>query len=333
MNSRRKLLAAFAMGALMHGLPARAQKQDKAARPRRIGFIAVRARPASWDNDYYGELVRRLEELGHVEGKTVVFDWRFADGKVERLPQLAKELVESQPDVIVTSGTSATRAVQEATRTIPIVMAVSADAASSGFITYLARPGRNITGVTRAGIEVSPKYLELLVTAVPKLARVAVLLNPDNEFYSPRLKSIHAAARTAKVRVQRVEASTSGEIENSFKIMEHEEAQALIVPLDPVFVQNRDQLASLALKYKLPSVFGVREHVEAGGLMSYGQNFTQLYRRAAGYVDKILKGAKPAELPVSQPMAFEIAINMKTAAALGLRVPESLRVAASRIVR
>src|SRR4051812_8609206 len=189
MNKRRTLLAAAGMQALLGALPALAQKAAPPRRIKRIGFLALRARPVSWDNDYYGSFVRRLAELGHVEDRNVVFDWRFADGKPDRLPELARSLALADPDVIVTSGTSATRAAQRATQTIPIVMSVAADATTSAFTTGLARRGANVTGVARAPIEVSPKYLELLLAAVPKLARVAVLLNPDNEFYSPRLKT------------------------------------------------------------------------------------------------------------------------------------------------
>jgi putative ABC transport system substrate-binding protein len=333
MNKRRILLTAVGIGALIRGFPGLAQTPGKAPRKiRRIGFLAIRSRPASWDNDYYGDFLKGLRELGHIEDQNVVFDWRFADGKADRLPDLARGLVQGQPDVIVTSGTAATRAAQRATETIPIVMAVAADPAGRAFTTNLARPGRNVTGIARAGIEISPKYLELLVAAVPKLARVAVLLNPDNEFYSPRLKSIHQAARAAKVRVQRLEARTPGEIDSGFRVMEYERAQAVMVPLDPVFVQYRRELAAAALARRLPSVFGVREHVEVGGLMSYGQNFAELFRRAASYVDKILKGAKPSDLPVEQPSKFELAINMKTAKALGLEIPASLRASADRIV-
>jgi ABC-type uncharacterized transport system substrate-binding protein len=333
MNKRRTLLVAAALGALVRGMPAMAQNVTGGPRKiKRIGFLALRARPVSWDNDYYGTFVKRLAELGHVEDRNVVFDWRFADGKPDRLPELARSLALAEPDVIVTSGTSATREAQRATKTIPIVMSVAADPATSGFTTDVAQRGRNVTGIVRAPIEVSPKYLELLLAAVPKLSRVAVLLNPDNEFYSPRLKTILEAARAAGVRVQRVEARTPGEIENGLKLMAAQDAQAVIVPLDPVFMQYRRELAQAAIGRRLPSVFGVREHVEAGGLMSYGQDFNALYRRAAAYVDRILRGAKPGDLPVEQPSKFELAINLRTAKALGLEIPESLRASADRIV-
>ena len=332
MNKRRTLLAAAAVQALLFPLAAIAQKAAPARKIRRIGFLALRARPPSWNNDYYGSFLKRLAELGHVEDENVVFDWRFADGKPERLPELAKGLVQGAPDVIVTSGTGATRAVQRETTTIPIVMAVAADPATSGFITNLVRPERNVTGVARAPVEVSPRYLELLMAFVPKLERAAVLLNPDNEFYSPRLKAILEVARAANVRVQRVEARTAGEIESGFKVMSGDGAQAVVVPFDPIYVQYRRELAVGALGNRLPSVFGVREHVTAGGLMSYGQDFNQLYRRAATYVDRILRGAKPSELPVAQPSKFELVINLKTAKALGLEIPETLRKSATRLV-
>lgn len=332
MIKRRTLLAAAGIQALLGALPALAQKAAPTRRIKRIGFLALRARPASWDDDYYGSFIRRLAELGHVEDDNVVFDWRFADGKADRLRELARGLVQGAPDVIVVSGTGAARAAQRETEAIPIVMAVAADPVSSGFITHLARPGRNVTGVARAPIEVNPRYLELLMAAVPNITRVALLLNPDNEFYSPRLKTILEAARNAGVRVQRVEARTRGEIESGFKVMTVGDAQAVIVPLDPVYIQYRRELAQAALASRLPSVFAVREHVEAGGLMSYGQDFNALYRRAASYVDRILRGAKPSDLPVAQPSKFELAINLKTAKALGLEIPQKLRASASRIV-
>ncbi len=332
MNKRRTLLAAAAAQALALAFPALAQKAPAQRRIKRIGFLALRSRPASWDNDYYGSFIKRLAELGHVEDRNVVFDWRFADGKAERLQELAKGLVQGEPNVIVTAGTGATRAVQRETEKIPVVMAVAADPASSGFITNLARPERNVTGVARAAVEVSPRYLELLMGVVPKLTRVAVLLNPDNEFYSPRLKNILKAARDADVRVQRVEARTAGEIESGFRVMAVEDAQGVIVPLDPIYIQLRRELAIAALSNRLPSVFAVREHVEAGGLMSYGQDFNRLYRRAASFVDSILRGAKPSDLPVAQPSRFEIAINLKTAKTLGLEIPAKLRASATRVV-
>lgn len=333
MNKRRTLLVAAALAALAGRMPALAQSVTGAPRKiKRIGFLALRARPVSWDNDYYGSFVRRLAELGYVEDRNVVFDWRFADGKPDRLPELARSLALAEPDVIVTSGTMATREAQRATRTIPIVMSVAADPSTSAFTTDVAGRGGNVTGIVRAPIEVNPRYLELLVAAVPNLARTAVLLNPDNEFYSPRLKKILETARSANVRVQRVEARTVGEIESGFRIMAAEDAQAVIVPLDPVFVQYRRELAQAAIARKLPSVFGVREHVEAGGLMSYGQDFNALYRRAAAYVDRILRGAKPGELPVEQPSKFELVINLRTAKALGLEIPARLRASADRII-
>jgi putative ABC transport system substrate-binding protein len=330
MNKRRGLLAVFSYAALMQGLPALAQTPSTGVK--RIGFLAVRARPVSWDNDFYGDFIKGLNELGHVEGKNIILDWRFADGKAERMPDLAKELVAARPDVIVTSGTSSTRAAQNATDTIPIVMAVSADPAISGFNTFLSKPGRNLTGITRVEIEVSPKYLEYSLAAVPSLTHVAVLLNPGNEFYSPRLKGLYEAARAADVRITRVEARTPGEIDSGFKVMEAEGVGGVIVPLDPIFVQYRRELAAAALARRLPSMFAVREHVEVGGLMSYGQNFSELYRRAASYVDKILKGAKPSELPIEQPTKFEVAINLKTAKAIGLEFPAALRASADYVV-
>lgn len=329
--ARRRFLATLGAGVLGASLPLRAQQAPP--RAARIGFLAIRSRPASWDSDYYGGFVRGMQELGYVEGKNLVIEWRFADGQIDRLEDLAEGLVPLKVDAVVTTGTSATRAAQRALRNrTPIVMASSADPLTSGFVASLARPGGNITGLSRAQMDITPKYLELLRPVMPKLSKLAVLLQPDNEFYSPRLKSILAAARAARVRVHRIDARTPGEIDSAFKVMMHEEVEALIVPTDPFLIQQRHQIAGLALKHNLPSAYGVREHVEAGGLMSYGQNFTEIYRRAAMYVDRILRGAKPSELPVEQPSRFEFALNLRTAKALGLVIPPDMAASADLLV-
>lgn len=329
MNNRRKFLFALGAGALAAPLSSFAQQQGKVWR---VGFLAHRSRPASLDSDFYGAFPRGLRELGYVEGKNLVIEWRFADGKVERLPDLAAELVRLKVDVIVTSSTPTTSAAQKATTMIPIVMGPVADPVGSGFVKSLARPEGNITGLTNILVDISPKHLEMLLSMVPKLTRVAVLINPDNSSNIPMLKSVQAAAQRTSVKILPVEARSPQEIESAFSTMARQNTGAGIVMLDPFFFQQRRQIAELARKHRLPSISATTEYAEAGGLMGYGPNLADIYRRAATYVDKIFKGAKPGDLPVEQPTKFELVINGKTAKALGLIIPQSLLISADKVI-
>lgn len=259
-----------------------------------------------------------------------MFEFRWAMGKAERLPDLANELVALKPDVIVVPTTATARAVQQATATIPIVFVSVPDPVGSGFVKSLARPGGNITGLSNLTADTSPKQLELLLAIMPKLPRVAVLWNPTN--MSASLKNFQTAAQSVSVNVLSVEARTPAEIENAFGRMIRENVRALVVLSDALFFLQRRQIAELASKNEMPSVFATRENVEAGGLMSYGANLAENYRRAATYVDKILKSAKPGDLPVEQPRTFELVINMKTAKALGLKIPQSILLRADRVI-
>ena len=329
MNNRRKLLIALGAAALASPLTPNAQPQTKVWR---IGFLYLLSRQSAVDTGRYITFLEGMRELGHVEGKNLVIEWRFADGKSERLPGLARELVNLKVDVIVTAGTAATSAAQKVTTTVPIVMANASDPVGSGFVKSLARPGGNITGLSSISSDLSPKHLEMLRSMVPKLSRVAVMLNPGNSSHTAALKSVQAAAQRAGIKIVPVEARTPQEIENAFSVMARENAGAVIVASDSFFIQQRRQIAELSAKYRLPSISARREYVEAGYLMSYGQNSADNFRRAATYVDKIFKGAKPGDLPVEQPTKFELFINGKTAKALGLTIPQALLISADKVI-
>ena len=318
MNNRRKLVIALGASALTVPLDVLRSTGEQGL-ARRVPVTSVR--PASLDSAVFGAFAQGMRDLGYVEGKNLVIEWRFADGKFERLPELAAELVQLKVDVIVTVGPQATSAAQKATTTIPIVMVVSNDPVRSGLVASLAHPGGNITGVSNFSDDLSPKHLEMLLSMVPKLSRLAILTNPTNAGHSTMLKSVETAAQKFRVKILAMEARSLQEIENAFAVMVREKAGAIIVMLDPVFVTERGQIAELAAKHRLPSVASFREYVEAGGLMSYGPNLAEHFRRMTMYVDKILKGAKPADLPVEQPTKFELLINRKTAKALGPHHP------------
>jgi putative ABC transport system substrate-binding protein len=329
MNNRRKLIVALGASALVTPLGSFAQQQHKVWR---IGFLSQRGRPESLDADDFGGFPRGMRELGYVESKNLVIEWRFADSKLERLSELAAELVQLKVDVILAAGTPATRAAQSATSMIPIVMASVADPVGSGIVKSLARPGGNTTGASNYSIDFSPKLLEMLLSVVPKLSRAAVLVNPDNPAQSTWLKNIQVTAQKINVSILPVEARTPQELERAFSIISREKAGAVIVSGEALFMQQQRRVAELTAKYRLPSISARKVNVEAGCLMSYGPSNVDNFRRAATYVDKILRGAKPADLPVEQPMTFELIINGKTAKALGLTIPQSLLLMADKVI-
>lgn len=274
-----------------------------------------------------------LRELGYVEGRNAVFERRFAGGKQERLPELAAELVRLDVDVIVTGGNPVIAAVRRATTTIPIVMATSRDPVGSGFVASLARPGANITGMSGdPTVDLQSKRLELLKEAVPRASRIALLWNPLFPGTDSYRKAVESAARTLGVSVHAVEARGRDEFDAAFAAMVQQRVDALVVLPDPVFFTGRAQMVELATKHRLPAVYHAREVVEAGGLMSYGASLSDQFRRAAGYVDKILKGARPGDLAVEQAATFELVINLKTARALGLAIAPSLRMRADGVI-
>ena len=329
MNNRRKLLIVLGTAALAAPFGSLAQQQGKIWR---VGFLAMRSPTASNPVVSYGAFVQGMRELGYVEGKNLIIEWRMAEGKVERLPTLAAELVQLKVDVIVAAGVQPTSAAQQATTTIPIVMGNSIDPVGSGFVASLVRPGGNITGLSNLIGDLGPKHFEMLRSMVPKLSRVAILVNPTNSGHATILKTVQTAAQKSSIKILSVQAGDPQEIEGAFSTMTQDNAEAVIVANDLFFNQQRRQLAELAAKNRLPSVAATREYVEAGGLMSYGPSFAENYRRAATYVDKIFKGAKPGDLPVEQPTKFEMFINRKTAKALGLTIPQSLLISADKII-
>ena len=302
------------------------------ARVWRIGFLVPSSRQRMSKLGREGKFLQGMRDLGHVEGRDFVPEWRTADGIYDRLPGLAAELVALKVDVIVAGGSPAIRAAQQATKTIPIVFTNTGDPVGSGFAASLARPGGNITGLSNSSYDVSPKYLELLKTLVPKLSRVAVLGNPGSSTHPAILKMVQAAAKQVRVNLVQVDARTPEEIEHAFAAMSREGAEALIVVPEPFLYLQGKQIAELAAKYRVPAVYGGREPVDSGGLMSYGQNQTENWRRAATYVDKILKGAKPGDLPIEQPTQFELVINRRAAKALGLTIPQDLLLRADEVI-
>ena len=329
MIARRKLLISLSLSILSPAFPSLAQQP----KVRRIGFLAVHSRSTQAKPDvYYDAFVQGMRELGYVEGKNLVIEWRFADGKYERLPDLADVLVQMKLEVIVTHSTPAIQALQRATSTIPIVTAAVGDPVGSGFAASLARPGGNITGLSVIALEVSPKRLELLKTMMPTLSRVAFLMNPGTSIHPTILKSIQAAAQQIGIMILPVNARSPEEIERGFAVMTRERAGAVIIAPDGFFLGQGRQFAALTVKNRIPSMSPYREHVMAGGLMSYGQNLTDFFRGAATYVDKILKGAKPSDLPIEQPTKIELFINRKTAKALGLTIPNEILLRADKVI-
>jgi putative tryptophan/tyrosine transport system substrate-binding protein len=327
---RRRFLCSLTLGTIAAPLGAEAQQAGKVPR---IGFLSLTS-PS--DRPFLLDAFRqRLRELGWVEGQNIVIDYRYAEDRVDRLPDLAAELVRLRVDLIIASaGTQVATAAKNATETIPIVMIAVRDPVGIGLIASLARPGGNVTGVAgSAGLEWVAKQLELLKETAPKIRRVAILSNPANAYHQLAIREVNVAARSLGVQLQLVEARGPKEFDAAFAAMAKERVGALLVLSDSIFSSHRTRLADLAARSRLPAAYGIRESVEAGGLMSYGPSFLDFYRRAATYVDKILNGAKPGELPVEQPTKFELVINMKTAKALGLTIPQSLLVRADEIIQ
>ena len=322
----------IAAGALLAApLAAEAQQASKVAR---IGFLAANLGA----NTHLHEAFRQgLRDLGYVEGRNLVLEYRDAEGKLEQLPALAAELVALKVDVIVTGGGTPTAlAAKQATRTLPIVFASAPDPVMDGLVTSLARPGGNVTGSAALSPELVAKCLEQLKQAVPGVSRVAVLWHPGAAGESTgkdMLKSVEGAARALEVRLQLVEAQGPADFDRAFSDMTRARAQALTVLPSVMFFSERRRLAGLAAKNRLPAVYAQREFIDAGGLMAYGANLADLFRRAATYVDKILQGAKPADLPVEQPTKFELLINLKAANALGITIPQSVLARADEVIR
>ena len=316
--SRRTFLGGLTVAVLSVPLTAEAQQPGRLYR---IGLLSTAA-PISAPFEAF---LQGLRELGYVEGRNLVIERRYPpEGKVDRLPELAAELVRLNVDVIVAAGSLTPHAARQATTTVPIVMTNHADPVGSGLVASLAAPGGNITGLSLLTTELLGKQLEILKEAVPRLIRVAVLWNPTSQTHPRLLGEGEPAARTLGLQLQRVPARGLDDYEQAFSAIAEARANALLVLGDPIYWYHRTRIAELATKARLPTMFAQGEHVEAGGLMSYGAGLRDLFRRAATYVDNVLKGARPADLPVEQPTRFELVINLKTAKALGLAISPAL---------
>jgi putative tryptophan/tyrosine transport system substrate-binding protein len=319
----------FGFGALAAAGAASAQPPPKAAR---IGVLFA-STPSATAHLLEG-LRRGLKEQGYVEGQSFVFETRYGRAGAVRMSDLATELVGMKPDLLVAATDPATAAFRQQTRTIPIVMANATDPVGTGFVSSLARPGGNVTGLSALSPELAGKRLALLRDLVPGLARVAILWNPDVRGALFDYKETETAARALRMQLQSVEVTSGEDIARAFSVLTEQRAQALIVQTpNPVLLAHRGRLVGFAQKSHLPSMFGQKEYADAGGLISYGPNTAALWRRAAGYVDKILKGAKPGELPVEQPSTFELAVNLKTAKAIGLAIPAALLQQADHVIQ
>jgi putative ABC transport system substrate-binding protein len=296
-----------------------------------IGFLL--AVPASTISARLDAFRYGLRELGYTEGKNIVIEWRSTEGKPDRLPILAAELVRLNVDVIVTGGPPPTRSAKQATSTIPIVMGYDDDPVGSGFVASLAHPDGNITGLATLAPEISGKQIELLKEIVPKFSRVAVLGSTTQPSYRQASREIKLAADSFGVQVQYLETREAKDIENAFQAASKGHADAILVVTTPVLTSERKHWIDLAMRSRLPTIFGRPEYVEDGGLAFYGVSYTDLFRRAAIYVDKILKGAKPADLPVEQPTKFELVINLKTAKRIGLTIPPNVLARADKVIK
>jgi len=318
------LVIAFAMC----GAVAQAQQPGKVPR---IGFLV--ASNSSANSDRIAAFRDGLRELGYMEGKNIIVEYRQAEGQLDRLPGLAAELVGRHVDVIVTAGPADTRAAKNATTTIPVVMTFDNDPVGNGFVASLARPGGNITGLSTLAPELSGKQLELLKEIVPKLSRAAVFGNSRNPGNTVAIREIELAGETLKVKLQKLDVVDPKDVKVAFRTASKERDEAVLVLGSPLINAHRAQIVDLAARNRLPAIYYTAEMVEAGGLMAYGVNRNDLARRAAAYVDKILKGAKPADLPVEQPTKFELIINLNAAKQIGLTIPLTVLARADRVIR
>ena len=311
--------------------PCFAAEAQQPAKIPRIGYL--NASSASSASSRVEAFRRGMHELGYVEGKNVVIEYRFAEGNLDRLRQLTAELVQLKVDIIVSGGPTVTRPAKEATSTIPIVMGFDDDPVGAGFVASLARPGGNITGLSTLAPEISGKQLEILKEIVTKLSRVAVLGSSTRSATSLSLKEMELAAAVLKVQLQYLDIRDANDIETAFAAASKGRADAIVVLGSPVLNLRRTLIADLAVKNRMPGVYAQPEFIDAGGLMYYGASFTDIFQRAATYVDKILKDAKPADLPVEQPTKFEFVTNLKAAKQIGLTIPPNVLVRADRVIR
>jgi putative ABC transport system substrate-binding protein len=329
MMDRRAFISGITGGLL--AAPLAAEGQRPAGKVPRVGVLSRGSPSDPVPTSGVAAVQQGLRELGYVEGQSIAIEYRWAEWKYERLPALAAELVRLKVDVIVATVAVAIQAAKHATKAIPIVM-VANDPVAAGFVASVARPEGNITGLSMMTPEVVAKQLDLLREVVPKISRVAVLGNPANPGNAPQLRAAETAARVLGMRLQPLDARGPSEIDRAFAAMTRERAGAFLVLLDPMLAGQRERIADLAAKSHLPAMYALKQYVEVGGLMAYGADIFDLFRRTAIYVDKILKGAKPADLPIEQPTKYELVINVKTAKALGLTMPQSLLRRADQVI-
>jgi putative ABC transport system substrate-binding protein len=325
-STRRKLLIVLGAGAFAAPLACFAAQPTKVAR---VGYLGVTS--AAGAKSRIEVLRAGLRELGYVEGKNLVIEFRWADDKYERLPALMAELIGLKVDVIVTHGTPGIRAAKQATTTIPIVMATAGDAVLVGLVANVARPEGNVTGSTFSTPELAAKRLEVLRDTFPRIRRVALLQNPDNPAMGPVLKAMQQTATALKLELQQIAVRTPDQLEGAFSAMAAKHAEALVAIEDPMLNGNIEKIADLAARHKMPSI-GLPELADAGGLLAYGVDLVPMFRRAAYFVDKILKGVKVSALPVERATGFELILNMKTAKGLSLKIPESILVRADKVI-
>jgi putative ABC transport system substrate-binding protein len=324
--NRRDLIALIGGIAVAWPVSGRAQQVGKVYR---IGFL--------WENSTtFPEALEafrhQLRQLGYIEGRNLAIEFRWAEGKPDRMRELAEELIRLQVEVIVAPSSVYTGAAKQATSTIPIIFMSHADPVRTGHVDSLARPGGNVTGFSLMMTETNVKSLELLKEAVPDLSRVAILYDPATPSHAPGLKAVEVAAPTLGLQIQPVAAPTAADFVKSFSAMQSAGAQAVLVLSTPLFIAGARPLAELGVRHKFPSLYGPKNHVEAGGLMSYSPDRADLWRRGAGYVDRVLKGTKPADLAVQQPTKFELVVNLKTAKAIGIAIPQSLLARADEVI-
>jgi putative ABC transport system substrate-binding protein len=328
MNERRKLICGLALAA---GLPVafRARSEIK---PFRLGFFYSGSEKSALDTGRYASFLRGMRELGYVEGKDYVIEARYTDGVHQRAPALARELLDSGVHVIVAHGMGTIVAVQQATARIPVVMTISLDPVRDGVVPNLARPGGNVTGLTSMASEVGEKHVELMKALLPRIATIGVLWKSDNPGHPAQLGLMQAAATRFSIDVVPKDALSSPQIARALAELSARRVDALVIIGETFFVQQARQLADLSLKHRLPAVYFTQEFPEAGGLMSYGPDIADNFRRAASYVHRIVRGARPGDLPIEQPTKFELVINLKTAQALGISIPQTMLLRADRLI-
>lgn len=325
---RREIIAAFAAMAAVWPPPVRAQRGGR--KLWRVGHL-IGGTPAGTSRVSVG-LIEGLRDLGYIEGRDYVIEYRYAEGRYDRFPELAAELVRLNVDVVVLGTPAAIPAMRNATSTIPIIMSNVSDPVGSGFVSSLARPGGNVTGLATSHESTTAKQIEFLSEILPKLSRIGVLANPDSPTTVPGLATVQAAARQVVVELWRADARNADEIDTAFVQFAQQHVEAVVVITDAVFALHRRRIAELAMKARLPTTFAHREYVVDGGTLSYGYDIKDFLRRSAALVDKIFKGANPADLPIEQPTRFFLTINLKTARAIGLKLPESFLLRADEVI-